>query len=83
MVKLSLMCAIVGKAGSVFGVEIDDGEQVWKLKEMIKNKEPDTIKGEADRLQLFLAKESDTWLLEKDLVTLLLYDGEIHPDSRR
>ncbi|KAG1685180.1 hypothetical protein DVH05_003644 [Phytophthora capsici] len=33
--KLSLQCAIVGQTGSSFDVEIDDGEKVNKLKEMI------------------------------------------------
>ncbi|KAG6619959.1 Crinkler (CRN) family protein [Phytophthora cinnamomi] len=81
MVLLSLQCAIVGQVGSSFDVEIDDGAKVSKLKKMIKRDKPDTIKGEADKLQLFLAKtEGGEWLADDDQAALGLEDGKVHED---
>nr|WNO07188.1 CRN effector protein [Phytophthora cinnamomi] len=66
MVKL--FCAIVGVAGNAFPVVIDAGETVGDLKDEIKKKMPVTITGEADKVQLFLAKTADgTWLTEADV----------------
>ncbi|GMF41626.1 unnamed protein product [Phytophthora lilii] len=64
MVEVSLCCAIVGKAGGVFGVKIDNGVQVWELQDAIKAKKPNDFKDiDADKLQLFLAKtEGGAWL---------------------
>ncbi|KAI9999340.1 hypothetical protein PInf_004179 [Phytophthora infestans] len=66
MVMITLVCAIVGEVGgSAFGVEIDDGEQVWKAKEVIADKLKYT--GRPDRLQLYLAKTAGVWLTENDV----------------
>ncbi|KAG3230262.1 hypothetical protein PI124_g24639, partial [Phytophthora idaei] len=73
---LTLVCALVGVAGSAFPVDIDENKLVGHLKDAIKAKKPDTIKGEADKLQLFLAKtEGGAWLKSKDL--LRMRKGEI------
>ncbi|KAL4147693.1 hypothetical protein PRNP1_011447 [Phytophthora ramorum] len=61
MVKL--FCAIVGVAGSVFGVEIDADQLVGDLKKAIKGEKPNDLKDiDADKLQLFLAKTDGAWL---------------------
>ncbi|KAJ8577036.1 hypothetical protein ON010_g2170 [Phytophthora cinnamomi] len=79
MVKL--FCAIVGVAGSAFPVDIDAAQTVGDLKDAIKAKKPDTIKGEADKLQLFLAKaEGGEWLADDDQAALGLEDGKVHED---
>ncbi|KAE9015843.1 hypothetical protein PR003_g14303 [Phytophthora rubi] len=62
-----LFCGIVGVAGRVFEVEIDDARSVIALKKAIKVEKPDTIKVEADKLQLFVAKRDDAWLTESDV----------------
>ncbi|KAG4036425.1 hypothetical protein PC123_g28005, partial [Phytophthora cactorum] len=73
---VTLYCAVVGVAGSAFPVDIDASLSVGHLKDAIKGKKPDTIKGEADKLQLFLAKTDDgAWLKSKDL--LRMRKGEI------
>ncbi|KAG4036698.1 hypothetical protein PC123_g27734 [Phytophthora cactorum] len=59
---VTLYCAVVGVAGSAFPVDIDASLSVGHLKDAIKGKKPDTIKGEADKLQLFLAKKHGAWL---------------------
>nr|QUJ09336.1 crinkler 10 [Plasmopara viticola] len=64
MVKL--FCALVGVAGSAFSVQKDESDSVDKLKDAIKKKKSGTIKGEADKLQLFLATTSDNAWLESD-----------------
>ncbi|KAG3114504.1 hypothetical protein PI125_g6347 [Phytophthora idaei] len=43
---VTLYCAIVGAAASVFEVEIDDAKSVSALKEAIKKKDPITISDE-------------------------------------
>ncbi|KAE9012476.1 hypothetical protein PR003_g15136 [Phytophthora rubi] len=64
MVKL--FCVIVGVAGSAFSVRVDESdepESVDDLKVAIQKKKSDTLKGEADKLQLFLAKTAGgNWL---------------------
>nr|WNO07181.1 CRN effector protein [Phytophthora cinnamomi] len=80
MVLLSLECAIVGQAGSSFDVKIDDGAKVSELKKAIKGEKPDTITGEADKQQLFLAKtDGGAWLQNGDPGVLELEEGIIHP----
>nr|KAH7505121.1 Crinkler effector protein 1 [Phytophthora ramorum] len=60
---VTLYCAIVGVTGSAFLVDIDDKKSVGHLNDAIKVKKPDTVKGEADKLQLFPAKKADgAWL---------------------
>ncbi|KAJ8576435.1 hypothetical protein ON010_g2776 [Phytophthora cinnamomi] len=81
MVLLSLECAIVDLVGSSFDVKIDAGASVSALKYKIKEKKPDTITGEADKVQLFLAKTADgAWLRDVDPSVLALEEGSIHPD---
>ncbi|KAG3157069.1 hypothetical protein PC129_g12914, partial [Phytophthora cactorum] len=68
MVKL--FCAIVGEAGSVFEVKIDDAESVSALKKAIKAESSATTTCDAKDLQLFLAKKdggAGAWLTEKDV----------------
>ncbi|KAG1695984.1 Crinkler effector protein 8 [Phytophthora capsici] len=70
MVKL--FCAIVGVAGSVFEVDIDDGASVAALKDAIKNQNPNKLMNvDANDLQLFLAQKDKgngvEWLTEKDV----------------
>eukprot|EP00644_Phytophthora_capsici_P015191 jgi/Phyca11/128338/e_gw1.75.57.1 len=78
MVKLSLQCAIVGQIGSSFDVEIDNGEKVSKLKEMIQVKNRETIKCDAKDLRLFLAKKGDAWLPDDDPAAQDLEEGKVH-----
>nr|QUJ09330.1 crinkler 1 [Plasmopara viticola] len=70
---VTLSCAIVGAAGSAFPVDINEIVTVGDLKKVIKAKKPDTIKGNPDKLQLFLAKTADgAWLIDcKNSDTLL------------
>ncbi|KAE8884215.1 hypothetical protein PF005_g32580 [Phytophthora fragariae] len=79
MVKL--FCAIVGVVGSAFSVRVDESdepESVDDLKEAIKKKKPDTIKGEADKLQLFLAKKADSkWVPDDHTLDALLQRGDV------
>ncbi|KAG3047774.1 hypothetical protein PC122_g24015 [Phytophthora cactorum] len=56
-----LNCALVGE-GSVISIIIEEWKTVALLKKAIKEEKPDTIKGEADKLQLFLAKKHGAWL---------------------
>ncbi|RAW25063.1 hypothetical protein PC110_g18519, partial [Phytophthora cactorum] len=55
----TLYCVVVGVAGSTFPVDIDENKSVGHLKDAIKEKKPDTITCEADKLQLFLAKKDE------------------------
>ncbi|KAG3060596.1 hypothetical protein PI124_g22894, partial [Phytophthora idaei] len=67
---LTLVCALVGVAGSAFPVDIDENKLVGHLKDAIKAKNED-IKCPARELQLFLAKTDDgTWLKSKDLLRM-------------
>jgi hypothetical protein len=68
MVKL--WCAVVGRPGDAFSVNIDEGQTVEDLKEAIKAKNPATITDDAKDLQLFLAKKdrgAGDWLTENDV----------------
>jgi len=81
MVKL--LCAMVGAAGSAFGVEIDEGVSVSALKKAIKAVKPRTITtDEPDLLQLFLAKKGGEWQPDDDPAALQLERGEID-DARK
>ncbi|EEY70601.1 Crinkler (CRN) family protein [Phytophthora infestans T30-4] len=68
---MKLFCAIVGVAGSVFSVRVDESDSVDDLKEAIKAKKPNDFKDvDAYKLQLFLAKTekgNGAWLTEKDV----------------
>ena len=59
---MKLFCAIVDVKGATFPVDIDAGETVGDLKDVIKAKKPNKIKCDADQLRLFLAKKGDSWL---------------------
>ncbi|ETN14045.1 hypothetical protein PPTG_08700 [Phytophthora nicotianae INRA-310] len=58
---VKLFCAVVGVAGSVFEVDIDDGVSVAALKKAIKGENPATITCDAKDLQPFLAKKDEAW----------------------
>ncbi|KAG3126550.1 hypothetical protein PC128_g27212 [Phytophthora cactorum] len=74
MVKL--FCAIVGVAGSVFSVRVDEDDSVDDLKDAIKAKNATTITGDAKDLQLFLAKKDDRWLPDDDTLDAVLQSGD-------
>ncbi|KAG6592650.1 Crinkler (CRN) family protein [Phytophthora cinnamomi] len=81
MVLLSLECAIVGQVGSSFDVKIDDGAKVSELKKAIKGEKPDTITGEADKQQLFLAKTDGGAWLDKVGAASVALDEHGHPQG--
>ncbi|RAW23128.1 hypothetical protein PC110_g20432 [Phytophthora cactorum] len=56
-----LNCAFI-REGSVISIIIEEWKTVALLKKAIKEEKPDTIKGEADKLQLSLAKKGGAWL---------------------
>ncbi|KAE9275286.1 hypothetical protein PR003_g29378, partial [Phytophthora rubi] len=56
-----LNCAVVGEKG-VISIIIEDWKTVALLKKAIKDEKPNTIKCDADGLQLFLAKKDGAWL---------------------
>ncbi|KAJ8556658.1 hypothetical protein ON010_g9309 [Phytophthora cinnamomi] len=58
MVRLN--CVMVGVQGNIFHVDVDESELVSGLKGAIKKETPDTVKCEADKLQLFLAMKEDS-----------------------
>ncbi|KAL8003109.1 hypothetical protein Plhal703r1_c13g0065331 [Plasmopara halstedii] len=70
---VNLLCAIVGAASNAFEVNIDDTASVSVLKKAVKAKKPDTIKCEAAKLELFLAKtEGGAWLDEAGAASVAL-----------
>ncbi|KAG2814655.1 hypothetical protein PC116_g20962 [Phytophthora cactorum] len=75
---VTLYCAVVGVAGSAFPVDIDENKSVGHLKDAIKEKK--MYQFPADKLQLFLAKTSDSgkWLRDDDSAVLELEEGRIH-----
>ncbi|KAG3105762.1 hypothetical protein PI124_g13832, partial [Phytophthora idaei] len=76
MVKL--FCAIVGVAGSVFSVRVDEGDSVDDLKKEIKKDNPATIKCDSKNLQLFLAKTADgAWLPSNDPDVVAMRSGAV------
>ncbi|KAE9328147.1 hypothetical protein PR003_g15861 [Phytophthora rubi] len=82
MVKF--FCAIAGVAGNAFAVDIDAGETVGDFKEAIQKNKPNLVKGEPDKLNLFLAKTEDgKWLLEKSDAGKKLEGGEITPEVKK
>ncbi|KAL8003025.1 hypothetical protein Plhal703r1_c13g0064451 [Plasmopara halstedii] len=76
MVKV--ICAIVGAAGNAFPVDIDADQLVGDLKEEIKAKKPNDMKGvDADRLELFLGKtDGGAWLSSQSDDVKKLKKGE-------
>nr|WNO07183.1 CRN effector protein [Phytophthora cinnamomi] len=86
MVLLALTCAIVDKAGSLFGVEIDDGAKVSELKKAIHKKKmypfpvdelqlfPAKTEGGANDKKWLLASSEDAEKLEKGEKTALIAD---------
>ncbi|KAE8901902.1 hypothetical protein PF005_g23080 [Phytophthora fragariae] len=82
MVKL--FCALAGVLGNAFPVDIDAGQTVGDLKKAIKKEKRDTIKGEPDKLNLFLAKTEDgEWLLQMSDVGKKLEGGETTPEEKK
>ena len=61
-------------------MEIDAKKRVWYLKEMIAQKKPNTIKCDADKLKLYLAKKGEEWLKSTDPDVKQLKEGE-SPDG--
>ncbi|KAI9982919.1 hypothetical protein PInf_006723 [Phytophthora infestans] len=80
---MKLFCAIVGVAGSVFSVRVDESDSVDDLKEAIKAKKPNDFKDvDAYKLQLFLAKKEKgdgAWLAEKDVMEGVSDTSELKP----
>lgn len=75
--KLSLTCAVVGKAGESFGVEVDSDVQVWKLRDKIKKAIKHDLKGvDENKLEVFLAKMESAWLPSDSDVVKQLKKGE-------
>ncbi|KAE9201457.1 hypothetical protein PF004_g18713 [Phytophthora fragariae] len=76
---VTLFCAVVGVVGSAFPVDIDDGQSVGHMKDVINEKKK--YRFPADELQLFLAKtKRGGWLPDDDPAALKLKIGVIHPD---
>ncbi|CEG48040.1 CRN-like protein [Plasmopara halstedii] len=76
---VQLICAIVGEAGSIFQVEIDDTESVSALKDAIKAEKPKEFEGiNADRLKLFLAKKVGGAWLDRAGATSVALDERGH-----
>ncbi|KAG4222297.1 hypothetical protein PC116_g29228 [Phytophthora cactorum] len=63
MVKL--FCAIVGVAGNVFSVRVDESDSVDDLKKAIA--EDQKYDFAASKLQFYLAKKGSTWLTEEEV----------------
>ncbi|KAG4038054.1 hypothetical protein PC123_g26383 [Phytophthora cactorum] len=75
---ITLYCVVVGVAGSAFPVDIDENKSVGHLKDAIKEKKPDTITCEADKLQLFLTKkEGGGWLVSDSPDVISMRSGTI------
>jgi hypothetical protein len=64
MVKL--YCVVVGVTGSAFPLYIDASLSVGDLKEAIKMKNPSTMKCDAYKLQLYLAKKGNAWITNNE-----------------
>ncbi|OWY93444.1 Crinkler (CRN), partial [Phytophthora megakarya] len=77
MVKL--FCTMAGVEGNPFSLSVDEGDSVNELKMAIKVEKHDTIKCEADTLDLFLAKtENGAWLDEDGAAAVTLdVDGHL------
>ncbi|KAG3093435.1 hypothetical protein PI124_g16698 [Phytophthora idaei] len=61
---MTLFCVVVGGKRGRFPVVIDPSLSVGHLKKAIKDKSATTITCDADELELFLAKQGDTWLTD-------------------
>ncbi|OQS03562.1 Crinkler (CRN) family protein [Thraustotheca clavata] len=64
--------------GSVFGVTIEPNQQVWELKNMIKEKKMYDFP--ADKLELYIAKKNHEWLKSKDADVKELKKGVVSDD---
>lgn len=76
----SLTCAVVNEVGDVLGVEMDDAQPMWKLRDAIA----DAIKycGRANTLRLYVAKtESGQFLLETSDAAQQLEQGTRPPPA--
>ncbi|KAL7683612.1 hypothetical protein Plhal304r1_c040g0117781 [Plasmopara halstedii] len=76
---VNLLCAIVGAASNAFEVNIDDTASVAALKKAVKAENLVTIKCDAAKLELFLAKtEGGAWLDRAGAASVAL-DGRGDP----
>ncbi|KAL4165918.1 hypothetical protein KRP22_014624 [Phytophthora ramorum] len=74
---VTLVCAIVGVAGSAFSVRVDESDSVYDLKKVIKGEKPNDLKDiDADKLQVFLAKTDGAWLSSRSEDIKKLKKGE-------
>ncbi|KAL7680012.1 putative aminoglycoside phosphotransferase, protein kinase-like domain superfamily [Plasmopara halstedii] len=65
---VTLFCAVVGKEGSTFSIDIDTNKSVDHLNDAIMAKKPNAFKGfDADELELSLAKKGAGWLPSAEL----------------
>jgi hypothetical protein len=67
---IKIFCAMLGKEGSAFPVDIDVGDTVGDLQDAIMAENED-MKGPAHKLQLFLAKKQEgrgLWLTEEEVM---------------
>ncbi|KAI9982915.1 hypothetical protein PInf_006715 [Phytophthora infestans] len=79
---MKLFCAIVGVAGSVFSVQVDESDSVDDLKKAIKDQSDGLITDPWPKLQLFLAKKEKgdgAWLAEKDVMEGVSDTSELKP----
>ncbi|KAL3660868.1 hypothetical protein V7S43_014270 [Phytophthora oleae] len=75
---MKLFCAIVGEAGGAFDVNIDADASVSALKRAIKEEKPNDLKDvDANKLQLFLAKNGVAWLPSNDIAVVSMRSGSI------
>jgi Crinkler effector protein N-terminal domain len=78
MVKL--FCALVGEKGNSFPVKIDESESVGDLRTAIKKEKENDLKAvDANKLELFLGKQSNgLWLDSNTDVVQKLNNGEMN-----
>ncbi|KAL4167429.1 hypothetical protein KRP22_012914 [Phytophthora ramorum] len=74
---MTLGCGVIGRAGNIFTVELDDCQCVSELRKAVKRKKPNTIRCDAGELELFLAKK-DIVRASVDHVKAALGEGFIH-----
>lgn len=70
---MTLFCAIVGEQGDPFSVTVTVKQTVDDLKKAVKKEKENDVKAiDADKLQLFLAKQGDVWLKMQDVAAVTL-----------
>ncbi|KAF0683735.1 Aste57867_24230 [Aphanomyces stellatus] len=73
---LTLYCVVVGE-GRPFPVEIDAEKTVGILKDKIKEKKPQSITCEADRLELYMALKDGAWIGSKSSIVREMKKGVV------